>query len=48
MKEVMVKKIEAYLWECPECGYFNVQDKGYKVICSDCYREFKTKEKVVD
>lgn len=41
---VKVKKVEAYMWECPKCGHFNVQDKENKVTCDECLREFKAQE----
>lgn len=46
MKTVTVKKIEAYMWECPECGYFNIGDKDVKILCDECDGEFIPKEKV--
>lgn len=46
MKTVTVKKIEAYMWECPECGYFNIGDKDVKVLCDECDGEFIPKEKI--
>lgn len=46
METVIVKKIEAYMWECPNCGYFNVMDKDVKVSCDECNSEFKAEEKI--
>lgn len=45
METVIVKKIEAYMWECPRCGYFNMVDKNAIVLCDECCAEFKAEEK---
>lgn len=44
MEYVSVKKIEAYMWECPKCGHFNIDDKYSVVSCEACFQQFKAQE----
>lgn len=35
-KKVVVDNMDAYSWECPSCGQFNMHDKYSDAICDGC------------
>lgn len=41
IKRIVVSEVKAFKWECPECGYINLQDKecGY-INFEDKHTEF--------
>lgn len=43
-KKVVVDNMDAYSWECPECGQFNMHDKYCDAICDECGKIFDTTE----
>lgn len=38
-REIKFREVEAYSWECPECGCFNTHDKYCDAICKECSYE---------
>lgn len=44
-KKVVVDNMDAYSWECPECGQLNMHDKYVDAVCDGCGNVFEPIEK---
>lgn len=36
VRSIKVDNVDAYSWDCPECGTFNIHDKYCDAICVEC------------
>lgn len=44
MDKVNVTEVDAYSWDCPECGHYNCHDKYSELICEGCGKKFELGE----